>query len=297
LKKKLSNVYFLYILFIFSPFVFCFAQQLDIKGANKQDSIVIDAISYKKKHKNIKSITDELKSVNDKLLRSGYFDCFYSTLKKNTDSLYTSNFNLGDKYKYIILRKNKSLNPEIVSYYTISETDSTFSVLPENISPLCNTLVSDFENKGNPFTEIQLVNILKNKNYTINASLKISLGKKRRIDNIIVKGYEKFPKAYLKHYTKLQTGNVFNKEEIINQTKDINTLAFARTLKDAELLFTKDSTTLYLYLEKVKSNYFDGFLGFNSEEETGNLKLNGYVDLKLNNNLNTGEQLKFSAFK
>ena len=44
-----------------------------------------------------------------------------------------------------------------------------------------------------------------------------------------------------------------------------------------------------LYLEKNKSNRFEGFLGFGSEETTGDLELNGYLNLNLVNNLNYGE--------
>ena len=131
-------------------------------------------------------------------------------------------------------------------------------------------------------------NIVKEGNIIL-AELDIEIIEKRRLDKILIKGYEKFPKSYVKNYLRL-TSKVFNKDEITTQTKRIDQLRFARQLKDPELLFTKDSTTLYIYVEKVKSNFFDGFIGFNSDEDTGNLKLNGYLDLKLINNLNSGEE-------
>ena len=44
-----------------------------------------------------------------------------------------------------------------------------------------------------------------------------------------------------------------------------------------------------MYLQKNKSNRFDGFIGFGSEETTGDLEMNGYLYLNLVNNLNYGE--------
>ncbi len=57
------------------------------------------------------------------------------------------------------------------------------------------------------------------------------------------------------------------------------------------MLFTKDSTTVYFYLERKVNNRFDGFLGFATNEETNRLQLDGYIDLILTNNLNYGETL------
>ena len=47
-------------------------------------------------------------------------------------------------------------------------------------------------------------------------------------------------------------------------------------------------------MEKLKSNTFDGFLGFGTNEQTKKINLNGYLNLKLTNNLNYGES--FSLF-
>jgi hemolysin activation/secretion protein len=60
-----------------------------------------------------------------------------------------------------------------------------------------------------------------------------------------------------------------------------------------EILFSTDTTKIYVYVEKSKPNRFDGFVGFsNDEDEEGKSKIrfNGYLDLMLVNALNTGEQ-------
>ena len=69
---------------------------------------------------------------------------------------------------------------------------------------------------------------------------------------------------------------------------------FAKQIRPAEVLFTQDTTRVYLYLEKIKSNRFDGFLGFGSDENSGALELNGYLNLNLINNLNFGESFRLN---
>jgi len=114
--------------------------------------------------------------------------------------------------------------------------------------------------------------------------------KTRTIDKIIIKGYDKFPKSYIKHYAGIKISKPFNKQKLINQSESLNSLGFVKNLKPPEILFQQDSTTVYLYLKKQKDNLFDGILGFSTNEDSKKLALNGYLNLELNNNLNYGEQ-------
>lgn len=287
MKKSSTHIFaFLFLLFCFSP---AKSQTLNVKGNNADEQIIIDNTNYKKTHENIKSIVDELNSLQKAFFNIGYFDASYSELKKINDSTYQSTFNLNLKYTSLKIHYNKDkMNLNILNAFSLNFTDSYLIIPPENLTPFLEALVEDFQNTGNPFAEVQLKNINKQKDIVV-ADLNIKVIEKRRLDKVIIKGYEKFPKSYVKNYLRL-TSKVFNKEEITTQTKRIDELRFARQLKDPELLFTKDSTTLYIYIEKVKSNFFDGFIGFNTDEDTGNLKLNGYLDLKLINNLNSGEE-------
>jgi len=274
-------------------FLFCFSfassQTLNVKGYTANEQQIVDAISYKKTHENIKSIVDELTSLQKEFFNIGYFDASYSELIKTNDSTYQSTFKLNTKYTSLKISYAKDkIDESLLGIFSLNYTDTHLNIAPENLTPFLEALVENFQNTGNPFAEVQLKNI-KKQDQIVLADLDIQVIEKRRLDKIIIKGYEKFPKSYTKHYLRL-TSKVFNKEEITTQTKRIDQLPFARQIKDPELLFTKDSTILYVYIEKVKSNFFDGFIGFNSDEDTGNLKLNGYLDLKLTNNLNVGEQ-------
>ncbi|MEM6720499.1 MAG: hypothetical protein AAF611_14325 [Bacteroidota bacterium] len=287
MKKSTPHIFFVFFALFFA--LFANGQTLQINGKTASEQEVIDATNYKKSHENIKSIVDELASLQKAFFNVGYFDATYSKLEKVTDSVYQSTFSLNKKYTSLNINYNRdNLDESLLKVFNLQYTDSTLTITPENLPPFLEAIVENFQNTGNPFAEVQLQNIRKEQE-TIFADLTIKVTEKRRLDKVIIKGYEKFPKSFTKNYLRL-TSNTFNKEEITKQTKRINELSFARQLKDPEILFTKDSTILYVYIEKVKSNFFDGFIGFNSEEETGNLKLNGYLDLKLMNNLNAGEQ-------
>lgn len=286
---KKSTLHIFYLFFALCCIQYTHGQTLQINGTTENDQQVIDATNYKKSHENIKSIVDELTSLQKAFFTIGYFDATYSKLEKVSDSIYQSTFNLNTKYTSLEINYDRSMVDEsLLNAFNLQRTDSTFTITPENVTPFLEAIVANFQNTGNPFAEVQLENIRK-KEQTIIADLNITIINKRRLDKVIIKGYEKFPKAYAKNYLRL-TSKVFNKDEITKQTKRIDQLPFARQIKDPEILFAKDSTILYVYIEKVKSNFFDGFIGFNSDEDTGNLKLNGYLDLKLMNNLNAGEQ-------
>src|SRR5690606_36676920 len=113
--------------------------------------------------------------------------------------------------------------------------------------------------------------------------------KKRIINDIVIKGYEKFPSSYVKHYLKIKRNQIFDLPEIKSKTEHLNDLRFANQIKSPEVLFSKDSTTLYMYVEKAKSNSFDGFLGFGTNEDTNQLQFDGYLNLNPTNNLNYGD--------
>jgi hypothetical protein len=148
--------------------------------------------------------------------------------------------------------------------------------------------------KGYPFNKIKLINIRSYDRFNLFAAINIELNQKRKTDKIILKGYENFPKGFLKHYLKYSTKYDFSFENIKTKSQEIQKLGFVRQVKDPEVLFKKDSTITYLYLEKVKNNSFDGFISFSSNEESRKLEINGYMDVRLNNSLNYGEQININ---
>src|SRR5699024_6752678 len=135
-----------------------------------------------------------------------------------------------------------------------------------------NTLIflnQQIANQGRPFSYVQLQNIRKGKNDTLTAQLKNVVSKTRKIDKIILKGYEEFPVAFMKNFIGIKTGESFNKHKLEEKVQRLQHLPFASAIQPPKVQFTNDSTSVYLYLQKEKSNAFDGFLGFSNDDEYG----------------------------
>lgn len=118
--------------------------------------------------------------------------------------------------------------------------------------------------------------------------------KKRILDKIIIKGYENFPRKFISNYLKIKKGEPINIESLNEKTSNLKTLEFANSRKTPDLLFKKDSSIVYLYIDKKNRNSFDGVIGFNSDENDGKLEFTGYLNLNLLNNFNTGENIKLN---
>ncbi|WP_299313980.1 ShlB/FhaC/HecB family hemolysin secretion/activation protein [uncultured Aquimarina sp.] len=289
-----TSQHYLLIIYI-SIHSFCYAQKpilhLSIAGNDSLETQKIDSIGYKKNFKNFLDLKTEISTIQKRLLKSGYLDTRLVELKKTSDSLFTSVFELNEKYDILTIYYNKDLIPkETFNQISTTITDKYFSIPFEKTEETLQFLTNYLVNQGNTFSNLSLINIKKNKN-EISAKLISTKSKTRTIDDIIIKGYSKFPYSYLKYNSKIRKGTLFKKNDVIEKSKKIDNLGFAKNIKSPEVLFEKDSTKVYIYLEKKSANTFDGFLGFSSDTESGDLKLNGYLNLNLINNLNYGEQL------
>ncbi|KAA3625458.1 MAG: hypothetical protein DWP94_00715, partial [Flavobacterium sp.] len=222
----------------------------------------------------------------------GYIETTLESLQKKNDSSYTAKYILGKKYRHlkIYYKPGQFRKKELLQISNEVEDDHFILPFPAVETSLAklNTLKTT---GGNAFARIRLSEFRKEETDVIAANLFLDEGPKRQIDSIAVKGYEKFPKSFLKHYAGIKTGKPFNRNKLNKQNDVLNSLGFVTTLKAPEVLFRKEKTTVFFYLEKRNHNLFDGILGFATNEETNRLQFNGYLNLELNNNLNFGEQL------
>lgn len=271
-----------------------YSQNLNLKiiGKTEFDTQIIDSLNYTKIHPNILSIKNEIDTIIIRLEKKGYIEIKPNKLKKINDSLFNIKLNLNKHYKQLRVFYNEggldiNLIKQISKNYNKTYFDLSFTEIENNL----NYLNNEISQTGYPFTKLKLAN-LKIKEDGIEAELTSSVSnEKRLLNNIVVKGYEKFPNSYLKHYLKIKQNQVLNLNDIQTKTNQLNNLNFASELKPPEFLFTNDSTTIYLYIKKTPSNTFDGFLGFGTNEETNKIQFDGYLNLNLTNNLNYGESL------
>jgi len=265
---------------------------LDITGGNDSDIKLIDSLSYEKQFQNYEALNQEILDFKIRLEHLGFLESELKNVTKKNDSTFLAFFSLKNRYKVIRIYYNGTIDKKTLEIVSSKTTDTYFEIGFEKLEATMEFLNSKLLENGDPFTSLKIDNIKKQNDLTLVGELSITTQKSRTIDTIIVKGYEKFPKPFIKYYLKLRPKQPLNIETINEKTLELDNLSFASQIKEPELLFTKDSTSLYIYVEKTKSNAFDGFLGFGTNDETNKIEFNGYLNLSLLNNLNYGESLK-----
>jgi hypothetical protein len=165
--------------------------------------------------------------------------------------------------------------------------------VPNFLNQLNKSIAQDFS----PFSELKLTELEPLKFPTITAKLQVKLFPPLKIDSLVIKGYSAVDQGFLKHRAGLKFPLPF-KSETINQAEEIlSSTPYIQVTRPSETLFEQQKTTLYMYLNKRVANQVEGILGFGSDPQGQSLKLNGYVNLQLWNNLNRSEQfdLRYKA--
>ena len=282
--------HYIYIIFFLFSFEALFGQEVSLKisSENNTEMIILSKIDYKEKHKDTISLYLEIAKVSSYLKDIGYFMSVVRKIKKE-DKDYIAYFSLNNKVENAVI--NIDSNSEI--YFEKTKIKKGKIVIPiYKLEFTLSNISKKLDKEGKSFSKVHLKNILIKDNELF-ADLEINQSKERTINNIIVKGYKNFPKSYIKNYFNIKNNTVFNQQKIKEISEDSKILEFITEIKPPEILFSKDSTSIYIYLKKEQNNSFDGLMNFTSKED-GGISFNGNVDLRLNNILNKGE--KFSLF-
>ncbi len=221
--------------------------------------------------------------VNDtinSLQKNGFINLNHSLTR--IDSVYTLQITSNKKINFIAI--NYDLLPKNIDFIDKKVEIIAFYELEEHIR---NTL-SKLEANGYGLTEIELKDhhIISD---TLYANLYAHDAEKRNFNDIVIQGYDKFPEGIKRDLKRKFNKKSFSDFHLKQVQSYLNQLTFINQIKSPEVLFEKQNTDLYIYVNKNKANKFDGFLGFGSNDE-GKLKLNGYLDLALNNIINKGEK-------
>ena len=259
---------------------------LSLSSKDSLENITINRIDYQKSHTSLKSIHKEINSFSKKLKLVGYFNnSIKSSILK--DSIHTTIFDLGTKTEKVIIKIPDSHTNSL----QLKTNKGRIELKIENLSIFLNSISNKLEKNGESFSKAFLKNIILKENI-LYAELRITQTLKRKIDRVIIKGYDNFPKSYISKFLNIKPNTIFNQRKLKDISQGLKSLSFIDEIKPPEILFSKDSTLIYLYLKKKNNNSFDGLISFNSKENGNGLVFNGHLDLELNNILNTGEQFK-----
>ena len=285
LNKKF--IPYIYILFLscFSHLIFGQKNELILVAKDTIQNRIVSEIYHTKKHLQKKDALDEIDRILQQVKKGGFFTARIDSISKTNKEL-IAYLDLGKKINEIIIVTKKDNTNGIID----SGIDS-IKIKTREFSDLTNQLLKQIDRKGNSFSEITYVNPLL-KNDTLFLEMKISNSSSRKIDKVITRGYEDFPKKFITKYFLIDKNTVFSKLKLNQISALSNKLDFIKEKKAPEVLFKKDSTHLYLFLDKIGISSFDGLVNFSSKENGKGLLLNGNLDLKLNNTFNTGEKFE-----
>jgi len=280
--------YLLYF-FLFSFGITSYAQNinLEIKGASLPETKVIDSINYISNHTNARSVSNEIEKTTEKLLKIGFLEAKVVNTTKINDSSFYTKLNLGKRIKsvHIYIGANSSLkkllfpnNYNDTVIFPYSETDAFF-----------NRSLKTLDENGYAFAKLNLTKI-QNKGSNLLAVLQFEAGNQRKLNSIVIKQENNdFPKGHLTQINRKYKNKLFTQDIVSQIHDDFEQYRFVNQIKYPEILFIKDTTKVYVYVEKIKANTFDGFIGFNNNDQK-KLPFNGYLDVTLQNTLKVGEQ-------
>ncbi|MFT5673768.1 MAG: hypothetical protein ACI9JT_002422 [Polaribacter sp.] len=280
-----KSIHFLTLVIIFSATCGISSQNfsLDLLSTRSIENKFLSKVKYQKIHLDSLDLYNEINRIQKLIKLNGYFlSSIDSSIFKN--KTYKVYFNLNKKVDSVAL-KYTNLPNFIIERYPFKKNHLEIPV--NQLEIVLNKIIDSYERKGNAFSKIKLENF-KIKGKTLFTEIRFTTSKKRKIDKLIFKGYDDFPKSFIKNYLNISSNTIFNKKKLAEISKLSKTLGFASEIKLPETLFTKDSTFIYVYLKKKKGSSFDGLINFASQEN-GKLQFNGYLNLKLKNILNRGE--------
>lgn len=236
----------------------------------------------------ILSIDDSLSSIK----KQGYFGAKVDSFLKLDSLNYQVIISKNQKVKYVDILNKDEFDENILKILNNYSLENGL-VKFEKIDSVAKEISEILSELGFPFSEISFKNLESINPLVISLEIDINYGTKRNIDKVVVQGYENFPKNFINNIFKPGKNKSLDVDKALAQSNLIDKSRFARNKRNPEILFTKDSTALYLYIEKIRRNSFDGFISFNSDENSGKINVEGYAKISLNNTFNLGENINF----
>ncbi len=184
-------------------------------------------------------------------------------------------FNKGKNYN-----QAKVLFSDEVAVFLKSKKE----VLVHNLDSLKQAINQRYTAEGYAFNRVKTsFKGLQNQIPTV--ELTVFKGDKRNINGFVLKGYTNVPKRFVKNLEREFVGKTYDDQNLLKINSRLQNHPFVLLQKAPQTLFTKDSTQIYLTLQKKRANNFDGILGFGNDT-TNKITFNGSLLLDLKNVFN-----------
>ncbi len=238
----------------------------------------LDKVSIKGKYyvDSLKSIK-EYKTILNEFNMNGFVGVYPTdtVFKKNQIHYY---FKADKVYKKVKLQPQNALqSPQLNRslYGTINSINDEIVTLEDN---------------GFPFAQIKILKQSEGDEELI-LHYKIDSGSFFIIDKIHIKSKSDFHEKTVLGILGLKTGDPYNEGKIRKIPEILKNSDVYTSPKSPEVLFREGKAEIFVYIDKKKSSSADGYVGFQQDQTTQELTLNGYVNLALKNALNRAETI------
>lgn len=159
----------------------------------------------------------------------------------------------------------------------------------KNLDSLKKSINKKFIDKGFAFSRVK-TKYLGIKNGIPEVEISVNTDLKRKINGFVMKGYDKVPQRFVKNLEKEFRGKSYDEKTLFGINNALQNHPFVTLERTPQTLFTRDSTTIYLFLQKKKVNSFDGIVGFGNDKSE-KFSFNGSLNLNFKNIFNGFESI------
>lgn len=164
-------------------------------------------------------------------------------------------------------------------------------VKPELYTDFTEKVLTQLENNGFPFAQIYMDDLSRDDN-CINGRLRIDRNQKIIFDSVVIHGNANISHSFLRSYLGFKKKKNYSEAKVQSIPRLLEELPFVKPFQESSVVFEEDRAHLYLYIDKRKTNQFDGFLALVPvDETTGKIALAGELNLKLQNMFKIGETI------
>ncbi len=234
-------------------------------------------------------VLNSLNSIKNTAIAKGYIAASFDSLTWDKDTV-SAFFQPGELYSWSSLKPG-NVPEEYLSRARFREKlYREESMNPHQVGILFDRLLRFAQNNGYPFATVKLDSVHLGEK-SIQAVLDMNLGPYTQLDSVIIKGKLESNRKYIENYIGFKKGSPYDQSVIDNAANRLKEIQFIQPIKRPEVGMRPGAADIYLYLDPKKASRFDGILGIQPDDVTGEIRITGDIKLNLLNALKRGESI------
>lgn len=247
-----------------------------VLNAQKHEYWLIDKDSREKR-----IVQDSAMAVKflDSLSQSSYFYTSLKSVNKLNDHTEIT-YDKGPNFNQAQVRFSDSL---------VKDLGLPKESFIKNLDSLRQKINQKYRDKGFAFNRVK-TKFVKMKDNVPEVNISVVPASQRKINGFVLKGYNNVPAKFVKNLEKAYLGKTYDDKNLVAINSSLIGHPFITLENPPQTLFTKDSTQIYLFMQKRKTNTFDGMVGFGNDK-TKKFTVNGTLNVALKNMFNSFESI------